>query len=98
MVAFKQTALRFILVAELIIVTFFYLGGSGGIVALRYANAVNSDLLKDIALLQDDLKQLTKELDERKINPFYQERIARKELKMAYKDETVYLLPESTYV
>ncbi len=95
MSALKQTALRYVLGLELIIVLFFYLGGSGGIVAWRYANAINSDLLKDIKSLETELVQINKELAERKQNPFYQESIARKELQMAYKNETVYLLPES---
>ncbi len=95
MSALKQTAFRFMLGVELVLVSFYYLCGSGGIVALRYANTINTDLIYDITFLETTITQLNKELDERKQNPFYRESIARKELQMAYKNETVYLLPES---
>ncbi len=95
MSALKQTALRLALGLELIFITIVYLGGSGGIVAVRYAHAINSDLTAEIAILEREINQLDKELEERRENPFYQESIARKELQMAYKNETVYLLPES---
>ncbi len=95
MSALTQTALRLLLGLEIIFVSFFYLCGSGGIVALRYANAINTDLVTELSHLENDITQLNKELDERKQNPFYRESIARKELQMAYKNETVYLLPES---
>ena len=95
MSAVTQTALRLLLGLELVVVSFFYLCGSGGIVALRYAKVINTDLIQEITDLKSAITHLNKELGERKLNSFYQESIARKELQMAYKNETVYLLPES---
>lgn len=87
--------MRLVLGLEVIGVAFFYLLGSGGLVALRHAHAINNELVSDITHLEQEITQLTAELEERKQNPFYRESIARKELQMAYKNETVYLLPES---
>jgi cell division protein FtsB len=95
MSAVKQTALRLLLGLELISIAFFYLLSSGGLVALRHAHTINTELHQEIQQLEADISQLTTELDERKQNPFYRESIARKELQMAYTNETVYLLPES---
>ncbi len=90
----KRTMFRIIIGSELVLVTFFYLCGKGGIQALRQADIINSELHGDVKALEQDIAELTHELDERLQNPFYKESIARKELQMAYKNETVYLLPE----
>ncbi len=90
----QRTALRVIIGFEIALVVFFYLFGKGGLHALRQADALNKELLSDIKMLDEEIAQLQYELDERQQNPFYKESIARKELQMAYKNETVYLLPE----
>lgn len=90
----KQAAFRMIIGFELILVTFFYLCGKGGIQSLRHADTINNELLTGITLLEGEIADLTHELNERLENPFYKESIARKELQMAYTNETVYLLPE----
>ncbi len=90
----KRTALQVIIGFEVALVLFFYLFGKGGIHALRHADALNKELLSEIKQLDEEIAQLQEELDERQKNPFYKESIARKELQMAYKNETVYLLPE----
>ena len=90
----KRAAFRMIIGFELVLVTFFYLSGKGGLQALRHADSINSELLEDVKHLEVDIEELSRELDERMQNPFYKESIARKELQMAYQNETVYLLPE----
>lgn len=90
----KRMALRLFVGAEIVLVTFFYLCGSGGLPALKLADGTNSELLKEITQLESDITALTRELDERSKNHFYKESIARKELQMAYENETVYLLPK----
>jgi len=90
----QQTALRVIIGCELVLVAFFYLFGYGGIYALREADLFNRGLITDIKNLDLEIATLEHELDERQKNPFYKESIARKELQMAYKDETVYIVPE----
>lgn len=90
----QRTALRAIIGFEVVLVAFFYLFGKGGIHALRQADGLNKELLTDIKLLDDEIGMLQHELDERQLDPFYKESIARKELQMAYKDETIYVLPK----
>ena len=90
----KRTAFHTLIGFELVLVAFFYLCGKGGLQALRHADQINSTLLEEVKGLEKEVTLLSKELNERRQNPFYKESIARKELQMAYKDETVYLLPE----
>lgn len=93
-----KTAFQMIIGFECAVVAFFYLFGKNGLQAIRLADKINSQLLEDIKLLELDIASLTRELQERQTNPFYKESVARKELQMAYKDETIYLLPESKHV
>lgn len=89
----KRTALQLFLGAEIIVVTFLYLVGSGGLLALKSAHRQNSALLAEIARSEEEVKALGRELADRRTNPFYKESIARKELQMAYENEIIYLLP-----
>jgi cell division protein FtsB len=91
----KRTAFRMILCFEGVLVIFFYFCSRGGLQAVRTADEINKDLLEEIKQLEKEAASLALELEERLANPFYRESIARKELQMAYKDETVYLLPEA---
>lgn len=88
----KKRALRIFLGAEIVVVTFFYFCTGNGIRALQLAEVQNNLLLEEIKLLEQETGALSRERDERKNNPFYKESIARKELQMAYPEETIYLL------
>ncbi len=90
----KRTVVQLFLGVEIIVVTFMYLVGSGGLLAIKSANRQNAALLAEIAQGQEEVKGLNRELVDRKNNPFYKESIARKELQMAYENEVIYLLPE----
>ena len=94
----SKTVFQMIIGFELVLVTFFYLFGKNGLQAMRFADKINAQLIEEIKLLELDVTGLTRELEERQANPFYKESVARKELQMAYKDETVYLLPGSKHV
>lgn len=88
----KKKALRIFIAAELILVTFWYLVGTSGVRALQSAELQNNQLFEEIKQLETETASLSRELDERRNNPFYKTSIARKELQMAYPDETVYVL------
>lgn len=90
----KKKALRFFVGAEIVVVTFLYLCGNSGVRALQAADAQNNQLLEEVKQLEMETTSLARELAERQTNPFYKESIARKELQMAYPDETVYLLSQ----
>lgn len=90
---FKRTVVQLFLGVEIIAVTFLYLVGTGGLLAIKTAHRQNSVLLGEIAQSEDEVKALSRELTDRKNNPFYKESIARKELQMAYENEIIYLLP-----
>lgn len=90
----QRSILRMVIGLELIVATFFYVCGKGGMQAIRAADAIHAELLKEIGQLETDVAALERELDERLHNPYYKESVARKELQMAYQDETVYVLPE----
>lgn len=76
------------------LVSFFYLCGAGGLPAVQLADKTNAALLEDIKGLENEIAELTRELDDRTHNPYYKESIARQELQMAHDNETVYLLPK----
>lgn len=88
----KRKALRIFLCAEIAVVVLYYLLGSFGLHALKSASANNHQLLEDLKSLETEIASLSCELDERKDNPFYKEMIARKELQMAYENETIYFI------
>lgn len=90
----KRTVVQLFLGAEIIVVTFLYLVGSGGLLAIKSAQRQNVALRAEIARSEEEVKALGRELTDRKNNPFYKESIARKELQMAYENEIIYLLPE----
>jgi cell division protein FtsB len=90
----QRTIVRYIIGFEIALILFFYVFGRGGIYALRHADALNKELMKDIKQLDEEIAKLQEELDEREKNPFYKESIARKELQMGYNNETIYLLPQ----
>ncbi len=89
----KRMTFQFFLGAEIIVVTFFYLIGPGGLQALKSAQRQNSNLIEEIKRTEGEVNALSRELADRKNNPFYKESIARKELQMAYENEIIYLLP-----
>ncbi len=90
----KRASLRVVLAAEILLVTFFYLCGTGGLQALKHADVLNITLFDEIKKLESEVTGLSQELGERTSNPFYKESIARKELQMAYPDEIIYMLPK----
>jgi len=91
----QRTIIRFIAAIELIGAAFFYCCGKGGMQAIRAADAIHLELQKEITALETDITALERELDERLHNPYYKESVARKQLQMAYQDETIYVLPEA---
>lgn len=90
----KKFALRLFVGAQIIMVTFLYLCSTGGIRAVQHADAQNNELLEEVKLLEAEIDSLSRELEERKNNPFYKESIARKELQMAYAGEIIYVFPK----
>ena len=90
----KRFALRLFLGGEIVVATFFYLCGSGGLESHRRADFQNNELCQEVKTAEVEVSSLENELHERKTNPYYKESIARKELQMAYKDEMIYLLPK----
>ena len=90
----KQTVFKIVIGLEAMLILFFYFCGKGGLQALRAADTVNTGLLEEVKALEKENDWFSKELDERLSNPFYRESIARNELQMAFKDETLYVLPE----
>lgn len=91
----KRKAIRVFLGAEIACIALYYLFGSFGLQALRAADRSNHQLLFDIKVMEAELDTLSRELDERKDNPFYKETIARKELQMAYDNEIIYFINRS---
>jgi cell division protein FtsB len=94
----KRLTLRLFLATELVVVTFFYLCGRGGLHALKQADSINKELLSETKKSQTEIEVLERELEEHTLNPFYKESIARRELQMAYENETIYVLPKDHHV
>jgi cell division protein FtsB len=89
----KRRAIRVAFVGEILLVSFYYLFGSHGLQALRTLAQVNSALLADIEVLENETTALQHELEEWKTDIFYKEKIAREKLQLAYLNEDLYFLP-----
>lgn len=90
----KRSGLRMLIGAEIVVVSFWYVCGAGGLPAVQEADRLNGILLNEVKELEAENASLTRELEDRKQNPFYKESIARQELQMAHDNEIVYVLPK----
>lgn len=87
----KKFALRLFTGAQIVVVTFLYLCSSSGMRAIEHADSQNRELAEEVKQVEAEIASLSRELDERRNNPFYKESIARKELQMAYPNEMIYV-------
>jgi cell division protein FtsB len=88
----KKNAFHILLVAEIIAITIWYLFAVSGLQSIQFGSAQIEQLKEEVAALTVGNETLEHELHERSTNPYYKESIARKELQMAYPNETIYLL------
>ncbi len=87
----KQTILRLFFTGEVLVFTWFYFCGTNGIFAV-------SQLKKESILIEEQIQTAVHEIEKLEAtivawqsDPFYKERIARKDLHMAGKDEKVFI-------
>jgi cell division protein FtsB len=91
-----QVTLKFVgLLSTVVTLVFFvsFLFSDRGLPELQHARARVDELKADIAQLEADNARLRAEIDSVKKSSYAVERIAREDLGMSKKGETVYMLP-----
>ena len=89
---YKRYGLRLFFVAEVCVFLYVYTSGSRGVKQLASMRAENEALQQSIASLENDVAALQKKKGLWESNDFYKEKIAREQLQMARKDDTIYYL------
>lgn len=87
----KQKTLRVLCIAELVVLIGFYFLSPHGLRAVVRMRCENNQLEQKIAVIQDAVVELDRELDEWSNDSFYTEQYAREKLAMGRKNEEVYL-------
>ncbi len=85
--------LKLFLLVECVLCALFYFLGDQGFPALLQLKKENQAIVEEIAALQREITQLSREIDDWHTYPYYKEKIAREQLQMMskMKNETVYI-------
>jgi cell division protein FtsB len=89
----RHNIIKFFLSAEVITVLFFYLFGVQGLPALYRLKQENISIEQEIGVLQLEVANLAKTIQEWHDYPYYTEKIAREQLQMARQGDIVYYIP-----
>jgi cell division protein FtsB len=92
MVRLKKIFMRVLLLLEMVAFGHIYFFGNNGIKTLQHQRNGVAELQKNVAMLNDEINQLEKEIYVWQTDDFYKEKIAREQLQMARKgDELFYI-------
>ena len=88
----KKRLLRIFFAGEIVLFIILYCVGPRGVYSLHHIKKENRDLANEVATLQQEIAQLDEQIRTVQSDPFYKEKIAREQLQMARKGETIYLI------
>jgi cell division protein FtsB len=77
---------------EIFIFSWAYISGPQGMTVIKQMEQKNKKSAEKIAMLKDELSQLTDEITAWQKNPFYKEKMAREQLQLARPDEHIYFV------
>ncbi|MCL5875882.1 MAG: septum formation initiator family protein [Candidatus Dependentiae bacterium] len=88
----KRWIMSLLLAGELLFFSFTFFFGSHGIQALHELRKEITLLQGDIVILENEVDVLNADIIQWRENDFYREKMAREQLQMARKEETIYYI------
>ncbi len=82
--------LRIFLVAEVVVFGWCYYQGARGVQAVQLLRKENEEIAQKIALLQEEVQDVDRQIVSWKTDPFFKEKIAREQLHMAHAGDEIY--------
>jgi len=92
LITIKKFLFRCILIAELLVFSWYAVWGSHGIYAMRAMRQHNSGLQQNAAKIKQEIDELKAEIADWQTYPFYQEQYARENLQLSGAQDEVYFL------
>lgn len=88
----KRLFLRLFFCIEIFVFAFVYFFGTNGVQAMKRITSEDAGIIHEVQDLKKEIALLEQELMLWRMNPFYKEKVAREQLQMAKKGETIYYL------
>jgi len=92
MIIQKRTIMRISFMVEIIVFSWFYYYGVGGIQEIYQLQEENKSFEQRIVITQQAIEQKQEELAAWQSDSFYKEKLAREQLHMAKEGEEIYLV------
>ena len=84
--------LKILLIVECVFFVIAYFTGTQGLSALRQLQKENAVIKEEITLVEKEISELQSAIDDWHHYPYYKEKIAREQLQMMRKNETIYII------
>lgn len=88
----KKILFRVFFIIEILAFSFTFLFGTKGVNVLMKINHENNDLVSEIDLLKNELKDIQTQIKEFQNDPFYKEEIARTKLQLSKEGDEIYYI------